>query len=260
MNDSDFATLNEKIWAAGARRDDLVVRVTNALRQQIVDGQLAPGTKFIPEADLARKLGISRPSLREAIRILAHDGMIEVKHGVGTFVSKQRRPMLGSLEAIRSLSDLIREAGGDPADRDVRVELIEAPAFVSEALGIERDTQIGHIFRVRMMSGTPFVCANEYIVLEGTRTYERLARFSGGSLYQFMRDEFGVRLTHSTARISAVAAAAPVAQLLGLKKSAPLLMMHELHFLADGKPVLLAVNQHNTEVVEFTSARSGVVI
>lgn len=114
VNETHSLRLIEKIWAANTQREDLVKRVANALREEITSGKLSPGAKLLPEAQLAVELGVSRPSLREAIRILAHEGRIVVKHGIGTFVGKEPK-LLGPLELMRSMTELIRAAGGVPS-------------------------------------------------------------------------------------------------------------------------------------------------
>ncbi|MDR3495581.1 MAG: GntR family transcriptional regulator [Ancalomicrobiaceae bacterium] len=239
-------------------REDLVQRVANAMREQIFSGQLAAGSKLIPEAELARQIGISRPSLREAIRILAREGLISVKHGVGTFVSKETKPLLGSLELMRSMVDMIKQAGGEPACSDLSITRIDPPVAVAQELELARNETVGLISRVRLFNNTPFVVAREYVVLGAEpRSFETLSRFGGTSLYEFLRQEFGLAISHSKARLTAVASDAAMAKVLNLKKGAPLLLMHETHYGFDGKPVLLAVNCHNTEVIEFTSMRSG---
>jgi GntR family transcriptional regulator, transcriptional repressor for pyruvate dehydrogenase complex len=57
------------------------------LRQMIASGALGPGAKFPPEPELCDHLGVSRSSLREAARSLAALGVIESRHGSGTYVS-----------------------------------------------------------------------------------------------------------------------------------------------------------------------------
>jgi len=57
------------------------------LRQMIASGELGPGAKFPPEPELCDHLGVSRSSLREAVRSLAALGVIESRHGSGTYVS-----------------------------------------------------------------------------------------------------------------------------------------------------------------------------
>jgi DNA-binding GntR family transcriptional regulator len=261
LNDTIVTSLNEQIWASNVRREDLVQRISNALREQILSGQMPAGTKMVPEAEFAKRLGVSRPSLREAIRILAREGLILVKHGVGTFVTDQRKPMLNSLELMRSITEMIRASGGEPACRDLVIDLIEAEGDIAEALNIEPGTEIGRVSRVRLINDTPFVVAKEYLVLDGQqRRFDVLKDFTGGSLYEFMRVNFSLSISHSKLRITAVAAEAGMAQVLKLPKRAPLLKMCEIHYGFDDEPVLFAVNHHNTEVVEFTSMRSGTVI
>jgi GntR family transcriptional regulator len=257
VNETDLTSLSEKIWAANSQREDLVQRIAKALRDQILSGRLEHGAKLVPEAQLATQLGVSRPSLREAIRILAHEDMLVVKHGVGTFVSKEAK-LLGPLELMQSMSELIRTAGGVPSHRDLAIELITPPSHVAAELEMREGQRVAHISRVRLMDDAPFVVANEYIVLgEAPRTFENLTRFKTGSLYEFLRKEFGVHISHSRARLSAVAADAMTAKLLDLRKGSPLMVMDELHFGGDGRPVLLTINHHNTQVVEFTTMRSG---
>jgi GntR family transcriptional regulator len=109
------------------------------------------------------------------------------------------------------------------------------------------------------MDDVPFAEAKEYVVVGAPpKSFEALTRFATGSLYQFLREEFAVTISHSRAKLSAVAADAKVARVLDLRKGAPLLLMRELHYSSDGKPVLLTINHHNSNVLEVTSMRSGV--
>src|SRR5215208_5379341 len=56
------------------------------LRELIGSGALQPGDKLPPERALASRLGVSRPTLREAVRGLVIMGLLETRHGAGTFV------------------------------------------------------------------------------------------------------------------------------------------------------------------------------
>jgi GntR family transcriptional regulator len=258
LTDNYSADLSERIWASGGRREDLVQRVANAMREKIMAGQMAEGTKLMPEAELAKTLSISRPSLREALRILAREGLIVVKHGVGTFVSRDTKPMLGSLEFMRSVTDLIRSAGAEPHSADLSIDLIEPPAEVAEALELGASSLVGRIYRVRFADERPFVVAKEYVALDGQRhSFDTLKQFTGGSLYEFLRQHFSMPISHSRVRMTAVAADPAMAQVLKLGKHAPLLLMREVHYGFDGQPCLYTVNYHNTDVVEFVSSRSG---
>jgi len=81
---------------------------------------LLPGDRLAPERELAKKLGISRPSLREAIQVLQTQGRLVVKHGIGVF-------LLEDQEAER-LRDSLRAAHHSVEELFQMREILEAPA------------------------------------------------------------------------------------------------------------------------------------
>lgn len=128
--------------------------------------------------------------------------------------------MLGSLELMRSMTDVIRASGGEPACRDLSIDQVDPSADIAEELELAAGAKIGRIRRVRLMDERPLAVSREYVVLDGRqRTFDALKTFTGGSL-----------------------------------------LMRELHFSFDGQPALLTINYHNAEVIEFTSMRSGMAV
>lgn len=61
-------------------------RIVDQIRALIVERRLKEGDRLPPEGELARLLGVSRPSLREALKTLAAVGLVEIRHGQGTFI------------------------------------------------------------------------------------------------------------------------------------------------------------------------------
>ena len=64
-------------------------QVMDRLRQQILSGEIKPGGKLPSENELSREYGISRHTVRKALRILENDGYVEAQHGRGTFCSER---------------------------------------------------------------------------------------------------------------------------------------------------------------------------
>jgi GntR family transcriptional regulator len=253
-----IANLIGKIRGEGASREVLVKRVADALRDQITSGQLAPGARLIGEVALAQRLEISRPTLREATRILAREGFIDIKHGVGAFVADEQRLIWSRLDSIRSFTDLIRSVGGKPGDRRVTLRQSPAPDDVAEAMEIAPQTPVCLIKRVRLIDGAPLAVANEYIPLAGrTEDFGRLKAFTGGSLFKFLGVRCGVTLARSNVVIAAVRADAERARLLDVRAGTPLLLLRETHYDPAGKSVLFTVNHHNSHLVQFTLTRAG---
>lgn len=96
-----------------ARRPPVHKSVQDAIRQYIVEKELRPGDPMVTEGELARRLGVSRNSVREAVRSLESVGVLESRHGSGLFVSDfSWDPLLDNLAYdlmpdISKLADLL---------------------------------------------------------------------------------------------------------------------------------------------------------
>jgi GntR family transcriptional regulator, transcriptional repressor for pyruvate dehydrogenase complex len=95
--------------ATGTSETQLAMQVVNHIRALIEEGALQPGDKIPPEREFARKLKISRASLRTGIGYLAAMGLMNVRHGVGTFVAdgppeigKSSLGLIGALHGFKS--------------------------------------------------------------------------------------------------------------------------------------------------------------
>ncbi|MGW7753218.1 FadR/GntR family transcriptional regulator [Streptomyces violaceusniger] len=84
-----------------------VDKAFHGLRHMIASGRLGAGQRIPPEADLCEELGVSRGPLREAVRMLAALGVVEPRHGSGTYVSPLRpEDIIGSLSLTLELLPL----------------------------------------------------------------------------------------------------------------------------------------------------------
>lgn len=82
--------------------------VIEALRQQIMDGDYAPGDQLPTEPVLVARFGYSRTVIREALAALRADGLVDSRHGVGVFVLGPKRPQ-AELELFRQATDKISD-------------------------------------------------------------------------------------------------------------------------------------------------------
>lgn len=84
--------------AGGAQSD--YARVLDFIRQQLLSGRIKVGDKLLAERELSALLGVSRPVLREALRALSMIGAVEIRHGVGTFVTTPDVSALGDFFSL----------------------------------------------------------------------------------------------------------------------------------------------------------------
>jgi len=88
------------------RRSSTSEELVTQLREMIHRGELRPGDRLPPERDLAKLLGVSRPTLRAAIRSLAAVGVLQSKQGAGTFVVESDGPPALDSAPLRMMASL----------------------------------------------------------------------------------------------------------------------------------------------------------
>ncbi|HEX8282793.1 MAG TPA: FadR/GntR family transcriptional regulator [Pyrinomonadaceae bacterium] len=100
LNSDIFKTIDPE------RRGTTSEEVISQLREMIHRGELRPGDRLPPERDLAKLLGVSRPTLRAGIRSLAAVGVLHSRQGAGTFVVKADGPPSLDSSPLRLMASL----------------------------------------------------------------------------------------------------------------------------------------------------------
>lgn len=88
-------------------------RLAEVLRARIIAGEWGPGERLPSEQALSQETGVSRPTVRAALRSLAASGLVHVRQGAGTFVATRGAEVVTGLQDLRSTSALIKEQKGD---------------------------------------------------------------------------------------------------------------------------------------------------
>src|SRR5512142_874888 len=89
----------------------LYVQASEAYRALLRSGKYAPGDRLPTEIELSQQWGISRPTLREALRLLEEEGSIVRRHGVGTFVAPPSPVIDAGLEVLESIDRMADHRG-----------------------------------------------------------------------------------------------------------------------------------------------------
>lgn len=135
----------------------LYYQLAQQLEAAIEHGTLAPGNLLGNEIDLSVRLGLSRPTVRQAIQSLVDKGLLVRRRGVGTQVvhSQVKRPL-----ELSSLYDDLESAGQGPTTEVLRNEGVPATADVAAALGVPEGSEVTLLERLRSTHGQPvaFLC------------------------------------------------------------------------------------------------------
>lgn len=212
----------------------LYFQLAQQLEAAVENGTLPPGTLLGNEIELATRLGLSRPTVRQAIQSLVDKGLLVRRRGVGTQVvhSRVRRPL-----ELSSLYDDLEAAGRRPATRVLANRLEPATAPVAAALGVPEGTDVHYLERLRTAYGEPMAYLRNHLPagLLGPDEPDT-GRLETTGLYRMLRS---AALTLHSARqsIGARAATPEEAALLDEQEGAPLLTMERTTYDDTGRAV-----------------------
>src|SRR5690606_18278907 len=178
----------------------LYFQVAEQIAEAIRRGDLAPGSRLDNRIPLADKLGLSRPTIRQAIQYLVDKGLLVRKRGVGTQVVHGQ--VKRSVE-LTSLYDDLRRAGQDPKTQVLALEPRPVDEAVAEILGVESGTEALYLERLRFAAGEPLALLHNWLPM-GLASLTKDGLESRG-LYELLRGA-GVRMRVDNQRIGARAA------------------------------------------------------
>ena len=105
-------------------RAPLVSQTAAAIRARIEAGRWQIGEQLPSEPQLATELGISRGTLRESVRLLISNGLLDRRHGVGTFVARVPLPSIDrGIDELFGAGEAIAQMGYTPAVGSCSVSL-----------------------------------------------------------------------------------------------------------------------------------------
>jgi GntR family transcriptional regulator len=192
----------------------------------IEDGTLEPGEQLPAEADLATQLGISRPTLREALHNLEREGVIVRKHGVGTFISRRALVFESGLEVLESLDRQAQRLGLDTEVVQLTVSERTATEEEREMLRLADDEleSVLDVDRVIAIEGEPFAYLKDVVPQAYLRRKDLGEQFAGSVLDVLLHLD-GVSPVVSRTQIGAEEADAQLAARLGVPKGTALLKL-----------------------------------
>jgi GntR family transcriptional regulator len=232
-------------------------RVRDELTQRIDQGVLPAGSRLPSEPVLATEMGVSRATLRDALRALESEGLVRRMWGAGTFVADGRR-VANSLDLNFGVTDAIRAAGMQAGIEQAR-QFME-PATVSEAsrLELEPGSDVLVVERVRTADGKPVVMSRDILpgrlIANRPELAEEMLR---RSIYEVLEGDLGVVIHHGVASFRPVRADMTVARRLGIPRGELLLAIWQVDYSEDGAPVLSSYEYHLADAFDFTVLRRG---
>lgn len=228
-------------------RDELVTRIST--------GRIRPGTKLPPEPELAEEMGVSRATLREALRSLEEDGFVTRTRGAGTYATHRPR-LRNNLDVNFGVTEAIRAAGMRPGTTQSAIHTVAAAPEDAAALDLSLGDPVVVLERVRTADGQPVVFSRDVIAARALPATELAAMPIDGSLYEIL-ERLGHPVAHGIVTVAPERADKEMAKRLKVKAGELLLYLRQIDYGREGEPLLLSEEYHLADAFEFSVVRRG---
>lgn len=204
------------------------------LLKQITHGDLGPGVRVPSELELCEHYGVSRITVRRAIRELEIRGFVHRQQGKGTFVSrfKVRREM----SQLTGFSDEVRAQGHVPGSQLLNLQHKPASESVALLLDLEEGDRIWIVERLRLADDEVVSWSISYLHLPPEVYLTPGELNTEVSLWRLLESK-GIRITEGDTTIRAAAADAKIAHLLCINEGDPVLFREGANYSETGELV-----------------------
>jgi GntR family transcriptional regulator len=209
-------------------------QITQNCRELIESGQLRPGEGLPSEWELSALYGVSRLTIRRALDELVRGGLLNRRHGVGTFVTSSTEAQIFPSEL--SFTKNMQRIGRRPGSLVVSLKVIAATPEVAQYLDLQAGAPVFELVRIRLVDGEPLMLETTH--LSQARFPDLLkANLNDDSLYDFLSKHYQVNVVALDQVFEPTLLTSREASLLKVKRRAPAILSEIVGFTSDGMPV-----------------------
>lgn len=211
----------------------LYVQIKEIIKQRILDGDYEVHERLPSESEMIKVFGVSRITVRQALRDLHTDGLVFSVQGKGTFVSKPKA--VQDIQRLQGFGEAMSPQGYETSARVIGVQEVKAPGEVSEALKLNRNSNVIELIRIRYLNREPVSLDNSFFPLEIGKCL--LSRDLTQDVFPMLENEFGIGLGHADLKVEAMLANEMLAQHLNVDVGSSILRIQRLVFSQAGDPI-----------------------
>lgn len=225
----------------------LYLQVIEEIKRDIQQETYKEKEKLPSEFQLSKQLGVSRATLREALRILEEENVVTRKHGVGTFVNP--KPIYSSgIEQLNSVTSMIRNSGKTPGSQYLSTELLEPMEEDKQKFSPKEIFMLAQIERVRTADNEPVVFCIDKIP-EGIIPLDRVHK--NDSLFKLIEEYSHKRIAYAVTYIEPIGYNDRIYEILNCDPEQSLLLLKQMHYTDEDEPVLYSANYFRSDVFSF---------
>lgn len=226
------------------------VRIEESLHALLETGGYRPGDKLPPEPELAQQLGVSRATLREALRSFEQQGIINRRQGVGTFVNLRPPYIESGLETLESIEMLLaaRQLTPEVAQRTVDTEAALPKA--AQRLGIPEGEPLTVVTSTVAVAGEPVAYLLEVTPVAFVEP-KAVAPGSTSLLHHLLADGASYDIAYAVAHIAPVHGTEAICSALGVSEQTPLFFIEQTVYDGASQPRFYSRNYYIPSFFDF---------
>ena len=217
-------------------------RIQGKIRKTIETGGLRPGDAVPSERELARIHDVSLMTARHALASLEHEGAVERRRGVGTFVAAPKI----HFNKLMSYTEQMGSRSLNACSKVLLAKIIDDEQDVNARLALTPKSKVVKIERLRHAGDEPFALETCYL---------SAAQFSGlvgaplqrESLFATLERNYNIELGYADEEVDATAADQRTAELLGVPKREPLLRIRQVIYSTKGVVILYVIGMYRSD-------------
>ncbi|UOQ43002.1 GntR family transcriptional regulator [Halobacillus salinarum] len=232
----------------------LYLQVIEQIKRDIENGIYQEKQKLPSEFQLSKSLGVSRATLREALRILEEESIVTRRHGVGTFVNP--KPVFSSgIEELDSVTGMISKSGMTPGSQYLSAELIEPTEEERSRFAPVEIHNLAKVERVRTADGQPVVyCVDK--LPQGLIPLEQVRE--ADSMFGILEQYTGKSISYAVTHIVPIGYHERISPILNSEPDQALLLLRQMHYSYEDEPMLLSSNYFRADKFSFHVLRRRV--
>jgi len=219
--------------------EPLYVQVLEAVEGIITSNDLKPGDKLPSETRLAELIGVSRGTIRDALRELEQKRRISRVHGRGTIVA-HAIPAVTGLATLESLESIASRQGWKCGTSNIEIKGVPLPREVAKALGRRSRERVTWLGLVKTHDSRPVWLAETWIPRSTLTMDEVRSRFRA-SIFDLIQSG-APRVDYASSSVSAAAATRRESDLLQIQRRSPLVILTEVFYEAPERALFYSRN------------------
>ncbi|CZU53215.1 GntR family transcriptional regulator [Enterobacter cloacae] len=223
-------------------------QIADALREKINAGELKPGDALPTESSLQEAFNVSRVTVRQALKLLTEEQIVESIQGSGTYVKEER--VNYDIYQLTGFYEKLADRNVDTHSEVSIFEVLKADAKLAEKLNITHDDKVWHVKRVRFIKQKPVNLEETWMPLAmfPDLTWEVMEN----SKYHYVEQIKKLVIDRSEQELVPIMPSEEAIAALSLDPAKPILEKVSRGFLKDGRVFEYSRNVFNTDDYKFT--------